>query len=95
MWGPAPGRQRSCRVWTGVDEADGRAMYRAWLPADRHQAGKGSAVNWNEDLHSWCRGKLNRMHRRTQEYTNSVAMLSCSLALLPADWPAKSCAGIC
>ena len=73
---------------------DGYRVYN-WLPADRHQVGKGGAVNWNEGLHSWCRGKLNRLHRRTQGYTKSVAMLGCSLALLLADWPAKSYASLC
>ena len=28
------------------------------LPSDRHQVGKGGAMNWNEGLHSWCRDKL-------------------------------------
>ena len=46
-----------------------------WLPADRHQVGKGGAVNWDEGLHSRCRGKMNRLHRRTKGYTKGVAML--------------------
>ena len=37
-----------------------------WLPVGRHEVGKDGAVNWNERLHSWCRGKLNRLHRRTK-----------------------------
>ena len=73
---------------------DGYRVY-GWLPSDRHQVGKGSAVNWNEGLHSWCRGKLNQLHRRTQGYTKSVAMPGCSRALLLADWPAKSYASLC
>ena len=56
-----------------------------WLPADRHQVGKGGAVNWNEGLHSWCRGQLNRLHRRTKGYTKSVTMLGYSPALLLAE----------
>ena len=73
---------------------DGYQVY-GWLPADRHQVGKSGAVNWNEGLHSWCRGKLNRLHRRTKEYTKSVAMLSGSLALPLVDWPAKPYASLC
>ena len=73
---------------------DGYRVYN-WLPSDRHQVGKGGAVNWNEGLHSWCRGKLNRMHRRTKGYTKSVGMLGCSLALLLAGWPSKSYASLC
>ena len=73
---------------------DGYRVY-GWLPADRHEVGKGGAVNWNEGLHSWCRGKLNRLHRRTKGYTKSVAMLGCSLALVLVDWPAKSYASLC
>ena len=65
-----------------------------WLLADRHQAGKGGAVNWNEGLHSWCRGKLNRLHRRTKGYTKSMALLGCSLAIALADWLSKSCASL-
>ena len=66
-----------------------------WLPADRHEVGKGGAVNWNEGLHSWCRGKLNRLHRRTKGYTKSVVMLGSSLAMVLVDWPAKSYASLC
>ena len=73
---------------------DAYAVY-GWLPADRHRVGKGGAVNWNEGLHSWCRGKLNRLHRRTKGYTKSVEMLACSLALLLVDWPSKSYASLC
>ena len=47
--------------------SDGCRVY-DWLPADRHQAGKGGAVNWNEGLHSLWRGKLNRLVRRTKGY---------------------------
>ena len=35
------------------------------------------------------------LHRQTKGYTNSVAMLGCSLAFLLVDWPAKSCASLC
>ena len=66
-----------------------------WLPADRHQVGKGGSVNWNEGLHSWCRGKSNRRHRRTKSYTKSVGMLGRSLAMVLVDWPAKSYASLC
>ena len=91
--------QTSLRLYERLPEAE---LYRTdayrvydWLRSDRHQVGKGGAVNWNEGPHSWCRGKLNRRHRRTKGYTKSVAMLGCSLALLLADWPAKSYASLC
>ena len=71
--------QTSLRLYERLPEAE---LYRTdayrvydWLPSDRHQVGKGGAVNWNDGLHSWCRGKLNRLHRRTQGYTKNVAML--------------------
>ena len=35
------------------------------------------------------------LHRRTKGYTESVAMLASSLAMVLADWPAKSCASLC
>ena len=79
---------------TGLYRTDAYRVY-GWLPADRHQVGKGGAVNWNEGLHSRCRGKLNRLHHRTKGYTKSVAMLGCSLAMALVDWPAKSCASLC
>ena len=86
------------RLYERLPEA---ALYRTddyrvygWLPADRHEVGKGGAVNWNEGLHSRCRGKLNRLHRRTKGYTKSVGMLGSSLALVLADWPAKSYASL-
>ena len=66
-----------------------------WLPTDHHEVGKGGGVNWNEGLHSWCREKLNRLHRRTKGYTQSVALLGCSLALVLVDWPAKSYDSLC
>ena len=87
------------RLYERLSEAE---LYRTdayrvygWLPSERHEVGKGGAVNWNEGLRSWCRGKLNRLHRRTQGYMKSVAMLGCSLALLLADWPSQSCASLC
>ena len=73
---------------------DGYQVYN-WLPSDRHQVGKGGAVNWNEGLHSRRHGKSNRLHRRTQGYTKSVGMLGCSLALLLVDWPSKPYASLC
>ena len=42
---------------TGLYRTDAYRVY-GWLPADRHQVGKGGAVNWNEGLLSWCRGRL-------------------------------------
>ena len=73
---------------------DGYQVY-GWLPADRHQVGKGGAVNWNDGLHSWCRGQLSRLYRRTKGYTKNVAMLGCSLAMVLADWSAKSHDSLC
>ena len=35
-------------------------------------------------------GELDRLHRRTQGYTKSVAMLGCSLALMLMDWSSQS-----
>ena len=92
-------KQTFLRLYERLPEAeryrtDGYRVY-DWLPADRHQVGKGSAVNWNKGLHSWCREKLNRLHRRTKGYTKSVAMLSGSLALLLVDWPSQSYASLC
>ena len=91
--------QTFLRLYERLPEAE---LYRTdayrvygWLPSDRHHVGKGGAVNWNEGLHSWYRGKLNRLHRRTKGYTKSVAMLSGSLALLLEDWPAKSYDSLC
>ena len=72
---------------------DGYRVY-GWLPASSLKVGKGGAVNWNEGLHSWCRGKLNRLHRRTKGYTKSVAMLASSLAMVLVDWPSKSYASL-
>ena len=54
------------------------------LPAIVMRRARG-VVDWDEWLHSWCRGKF---HRRTKGYTQSVAMLECSLALLLAYCPA-------
>ena len=53
-----------------------------WLPANKHEAGKGGEVNRNEGLHSRLRDKLNRLHRRTKGYSKSMAMLSDSIALV-------------
>lgn len=40
--------------------SDAYAVYRAWLPPDCHQLGKGGPVNWNEGRHSFLRSMLNR-----------------------------------
>lgn len=53
-----------------------------WLPANRHEVGKGSAVNRNEGLHSRLRDRINRLHSKTKGYSKSVAMLSDSIALV-------------
>ena len=56
----------------GLYRSDAYAVYVGWFPPRRHVVGKGSAVNWNEGLHSVWRGKLNRLMRRTKGYTKSV-----------------------
>lgn len=53
-----------------------------WLPADRHEVGKGGAVNRNEGLHWRLRDRINRLHRKTKGYGKSLAMLSDSIALV-------------
>ena len=52
-------------------------------------AGKGGPVNWNEGLHSFLRSQLNRLVRRTQGYTKSIAMLVYSVALVCQQMAAK------
>ena len=66
----------------GLYRSDAYAVYLGWFPPNRHVVGKGSAVNWNEGLHSVLRGKLNRLMRRTKGYTKSVEMLVYSLVLV-------------
>ncbi len=66
----------------GLYRSDAYGVYPGWLPPERHVAGKGGAVNWNEGLHSVWRGKLNRLARRTKGYTKKVEMLVYSLALV-------------
>ena len=50
----------------GLYRSDAYAVYQGWLPPERHAVGKGSAVNWNEGMHSVWRGKLNRLMLRTK-----------------------------
>ena len=66
----------------GLYRSDAYQVYAGWLPPERHVAGKGGAVNWNEGQHSVWRGKLNRLMRRTKGYTKSVEILVYSLALV-------------
>ena len=66
----------------GLYRSDAYRVYAGWFPPERHVAGKGGAVNWNEGLHSVWRGKLNRLMRRTKGYTKSIEMLVYSLALV-------------
>ena len=66
----------------GLYRSDAYAVYAGWFPPRRHVVGKGSAVNWNEGLHSVWRGKLNRLMRRTKGCTKSITMLVYSLALV-------------
>ena len=65
----------------GLYRSDAYQVY-DWLPADRHEVGKGGAVNRNEGLHSRLRDRINRLHRKTKGYSKSVAMLSDSIALV-------------
>ena len=78
-----------------MHRSDGLRVYREWLPAGRHVAGKGGAVNWNEGLHSECRTRLNRLGRRTKGYTKSRDLLERSLALVLECWTAKPNASLC
>ena len=68
-------------------------VYRALLPAERHQIGKGPETNRNEATHEVLRRKLNRLARRTQGYSKSLAMLVDSLALvwLKPGWIQNAC----
>ena len=59
---------------------DGYRVY-GWLPADRHQVSKDGAVNWNEGLNPFLRGKLNRLGRRTKGYSKREGALRDGLAL--------------
>ena len=73
------------QLYDGLPEAeryctDGYPVYQ-WLPRDRHEVGKGGAVNWNEGLHSRLRSGLNRLVRDTKGYSKSAEMLAGSIAL--------------
>lgn len=57
-------------------------VYSRWFLPERYVAGKGSAVNWNEGLHSVRRRELNRLMRQTKGYTKNVKMLVYSLKLV-------------
>ena len=74
------------RLYEGLPEAelyrsDAYAVYQEWLPRNRHQAGKGGPVNWNEGLHSRLRCGLNRLARCSKGYSKSALMLAGSIAL--------------
>ena len=56
-----------------------------WLPANRHQRGKGSEVNRNEGTHSQSRDRLRRLQRRTKGYSKSLTMLAGSIAWVCFD----------
>ena len=59
----------------------------------RHPIGKGPETNRNEATHEVLRRKLNRLVRRTQGYSKSLAMLVDSLALvwLKQGWIQNAC----
>ena len=63
--------------WYGTD---GYRVY-GWLPSGRHLVGKGDGMNWNAGLHSFWRGKLNRLGRRTEGYGKREGALRDGLAL--------------
>ena len=44
--------------------------------------GKGGAVNWNEELHSKLRSKLNKLAMSTKGYSKSVEILKHPLAIV-------------
>ena len=65
-----------------------RRLCGVWLVACAPaRGGQYGPVNWNEGLHSWLRGKLHRLVRRTKGYTKSIVMLVYSIAL--AYWYAR------
>ena len=81
------GERTFLRLYGRLPEAelyrsDGLSVYRSWLPADRHRVGKGGAVNRNEGLHSFLRGKLNRLGRKTKGYSKRERALRDGLALV-------------
>ena len=62
-------------------------MY-GWPPSDRHQVGKGGAVNWNEGLHSWYRGEVETvastdkgMHEKRGDAVVFAGLAAAGLAL--------------
>ena len=75
-----------------MHRTDGYRVY-GWLPADRHEVGKGSAVNRNEGQH---RGVGRSYQQGGCRITpKSVAMPVCLLALLLVEWPSKSYTSLC
>lgn len=72
--GGLPAAERYC--------TDPYPVYRALLPAERQHIGQGTETNRNEATHEVLRRKLNRLRRRTQGYSKSLAMLVDSLALV-------------
>ena len=75
--------------------SNGLRVYRELLPAGCHVVGKGGAVNWNTGLHLERRIRLNRLERRTKEYTESRYLLECLLAVALERWTAKPNAALC
>ena len=54
-------------------ETDVYGVYGA-LPVNKHMVGKYGAVNWNDELRSMLRGKLNGLVQRTKGCAKSVEM---------------------
>ena len=54
-------------------ETDAYGVYGA-LPGNKHMVGKYGAVNWNDELRSMLRGKLNGLVQRTKGCAKSVEM---------------------
>ena len=76
----------SCACWIDLPDtercsSDAYGVY-GCLPANKHRASKGGAVNRNEGPHSVLHGKLSRLARRTKSYSKTDGMLTLSVALV-------------
>lgn len=65
----------------GLYRSDVYQVYAGWIPPERHAAGKGGGVDWNEGSLPVWRGKPYRLTRRTKGHAKSIDMLVYSLAL--------------
>lgn len=81
------GRHTLARLYRRLPDAelyrsDWLKVYGSVLSAARHVVGIGGAVNRNEGLHSFLRGKLNRLVRRTKGYSKTEGALQDGLRLV-------------